>query len=60
MRKISFIITDHNDNLDDNLKTSSDLFFIADFNLLAVNLIALHLNCCIVSFYIDKNQVTLQ
>ena len=54
MRKISFTIT-----FDDNLKTNSVLFFIADLNLIyqAVNLIALHLNCCIASFYINKNQI---
>ena len=31
----------------DNLKTTSDSFFIADFNL--------YLNCCIALFYIDRN-----
>ena len=36
--------------LDNNLKTTSVSFFIADLNL-----IALHLNYCIVSFYTDKN-----
>ena len=41
--------------LDDNLKATSVVFFIEDFNLLTVNLIALHLNYCIESFYTDKN-----
>ena len=33
---------------------------LEDFNLLlyVVNLIALHLNCCIVSYYTHKNQIT--
>ena len=39
---------------DDNLKTTSVLFPIAGFNLSNVNLIALRLNCCIISFYIDE------
>ena len=52
MRKISFTspIT-----LDDNLKTTSALFLLLTLIYQAVNLIALHLNCYIVSFYTDKN-----
>ena len=43
--------------LDDNLKTTSFSFFIADLNLLICEFdsIALHLNNCIASFYTDKN-----
>ena len=40
---------------DDNLETTSVSFFIADFNLVSCDLIALHLNSCIVSFYTDKS-----
>ena len=44
----------------DNFKTTSVSFFIADLNLLScVNLRALHLNCCIVSFYTGKNETYL-
>ena len=42
---------------DDNLKTTSVSFSFADLNLLSDNLIALHLNCCIVSLNTDKNQI---
>ena len=42
--------------MDDNDKTSSFSFFIADLNKFkVVNLILLHLNYCIVSFYTNKN-----
>ena len=40
---------------DDNLKTTSFHFLLQTFIFQAVNLIALHLNCFIVLFYIDKN-----
>ena len=43
--------------LDGSLKTTSNIFFIAYFNLLSCEfkLWALHLNYCFESFYIDKN-----
>ena len=40
---------------DDNLKTTSVLFFIADLILLICEFDILHLNCCIVSSYTNKN-----
>ena len=40
---------------DENLKTTSFSLFMADFNLLSCELIVLHLNYCIESFYVIKN-----
>ena len=42
---------------DDILKTTSVLFFIADFNLSSCDFDSFTFNCCIVSFYTDKNQI---
>ena len=54
MRKIDFIIRPPI-IFDDNLKTTSDSFFIADFNLLNCEFDSFTFKVCIVSFYIDKN-----
>ena len=43
---------------DDNFKTTSVLFFNADFNLLSCEFDRLTFKLCIVSFYFDKNQIT--
>ena len=40
---------------DDNLKTNSVSFFIADFNSLSCEIDSFTLNYFIVSFYTDKN-----
>ena len=42
---------------DDNLKAISVRSAIADFNLSSCEFESLLLNCCIASFYIDKNYI---
>ena len=41
---------------DDSLKTTSVSFFIADFSLLSCKFDSFTLNCCIVSFYVEKTK----
>ena len=57
MRKISFIITNHIFMI--VLKLLQFHILLQKLVYWAVNLIVLHLNCCIASFYTDENETSL-